>query len=205
MSDPILADLRLVLYRFPLPRPIVAPFGRLDARHNLVVVAETDGGQQGLGEIWANFPFWGCTEKVALFEQVVRPLLKGQVLDDPARLYRLMQEKLRLLALQWGAIGPVQQVIAGVDAALWDAFARTKGLPLRALLHEDGVVAEGYPVYASGLSCDDTASLVAGARARAIGAIRCASASGPSATPKPCARLARRPGTSRSWPTPTRP
>ena len=166
MSDPILADLRLVLYRFPLPRPIVAPFGRLDARHNLVVVAETDGGQQGLGEIWANFPFWGCTEKVALFEQVVRPLLKGQVLDDPARLYRLMQEKLRLLALQWGAIGPVQQVIAGVDAALWDAFARTKGLPLRALLHEDGVVAEGYPVYASGLSCDDTASLVAEARAQ---------------------------------------
>ena len=151
MTDPVLTDVRTVLLRFPLPRPIVAPFGRLDARFNLIVVAETTDGARGLGEIWANFPFWGCSEKVALFDQVVRPLLVGQTLDDPARLYALMQDKLRLLALQWGAKGPVQQVIAGVDAALWDAFARTKGVPLRNLLcgHK---TANQYPVYASWLS-----------------------------------------------------
>ena len=164
MTDPVLTDVRTVLLRFPLPRPIVAPFGRLDARFNLIVVAETTDGARGLGEIWANFPFWGCSEKVALFDQVVRPLLVGQTLDDPARLYALMQDKLRLLALQWGAKGPVQQVIAGVDAALWDAFARTKGVPLRNLLcgHK---TANQYPVYASGLSCDDTAGQIEEARA----------------------------------------
>ncbi|MBL6928699.1 MAG: mandelate racemase/muconate lactonizing enzyme family protein [Rhodospirillales bacterium] len=165
MPNPIISDLRTVLLRFPLPRPIVAPFGRLDARHNLIVIAQTDGGAQGLGEIWANFPFWGCTEKVALFEQVVRPLLVGEILDDPARLYALMQDKLRLLALQWGAKGPVQQVIAGVDAALWDAFARTKGVPLRDLLAGQPTAAY-YPVYASGLSCDDTAGQIEEARAQ---------------------------------------
>lgn len=165
MADPILSNLRAVLFRFPLPRPIIAPFGRLDARHNLVVVAETDGGHRGLGEIWANFPFWGCSEKVAMFEQVVRPLLVGETLDDPARLYRTMQSKLRLLALQWGAPGPVQQVIAGVDAALWDAFARAKGVPLRVLLR-GGAAPSRYPVYASGLSCDDTAGQVVEARAQ---------------------------------------
>lgn len=165
MPDPTITDIKTVLFRFPLPRPIVAPFGRLDARHNLIVIAETDGGSRGLGEIWANFPFWGCTEKVSLFEQVVRPLLIGQVLDDPARLYGLMQEKLRLLALQWGAKGPVQQVIAGTDAALWDAFACSKGVPLRDLL--SGQICAGkYPVYASGLSCDDTAGQIEEARAQ---------------------------------------
>ncbi len=165
MADLVISELRTVLLRFPLPRPIVAPFGRLDARHNLIVVAETKGGAQGLGEIWANFPFWGCSEKVALFDQVVRPLLVGETLDDPARLYTLMQDKLRLLALQWGAKGPVQQVIAGTDAALWDAFARNKGLPLRNLLRGKEA-ANQYPVYASGLSCDDTAGQIEEARAQ---------------------------------------
>lgn len=140
-----------------------SPFGRLEARHNLIVVAELDNGVRGLGEIWANFPFWGCTEKIALFNEVVRPLLLGETLDDPARLYRLMQDKLCLLAIQWGAKGPVQQVIAGTDGALWDAFARTNGQALGELLHGSPIVA-AYPVYASGLGGGDVATEIFRAR-----------------------------------------
>ena len=163
VSTHTLKDIRVELFRFPLAQPMQSPFGRLAARHNLLVIAELDNGVKGLGEIWANFPFWGCTEKIALFNEVVRPLLVGETLDDPARLYGLMQEKLSLLAIQWGAKGPVQQVIAGTDGALWDAFARTKGLPLGELLRGAPIQAT-YPVYASGLGGGDVASEIAKAR-----------------------------------------
>ena len=158
-----LKDIRVELFRFPLAQPMQSPFGRLAARHNLIVIAELDSGVRGLGEIWANFPFWGCTEKISLFNEVVRPLLVGEPLDDPARLYDLMQDKLSLLAIQWGAKGPVQQVIAGTDIALWDAFARTKKLALGELLRSAPSAAT-YPVYASGLGGGDVASEIAKAK-----------------------------------------
>ena len=163
MSTPIITDVRAELFRFPLAQPMQSPFGRLEARHNLIVLAELDNGVRGLGEIWANFPFWGCGEKIALFNEVVRPLLLGEALDDPARLYRLMQDKLSLLAIQWGAKGPVQQVIAGTDGALWDALARTKGQALGELLR-GSPIAGAYPVYASGLGGGDVASEIFKAR-----------------------------------------
>ncbi len=163
MSPQTIKDLRVNLYRFPLGHPMQSPFGLLAARHNLIVIAELDNGVKGLGEIWANFPFWGCTEKIALFNEVVQPLLVGETLDDPVRLYDLMQDKLRLLAIQWGAKGPVQQVIAGTDGALWDAFARAKGLPLGELLR-GAPIAATHPVYASGLGGGDVASEIAMAR-----------------------------------------
>lgn len=156
----IIKDIRVELFRFPLAQPMKSPFGLLSARHNLIVIVELDNGVQGLGEIWANFPFWGCTEKIALFNEVVRPLLVGETMDDPVRLYNLMQIKLNLLAIQWGAKGPVQQVIAGTDGALWDAFARTKGVALGELLRGAPISAT-YPVYASGLGGGDVASEIA--------------------------------------------
>lgn len=158
-ADPRIRDLRALLLRFPLETPLVGPFGRLEARHNLIIVVETDAGARGLGEIWANFPHWGCSEKVNLFEQVVRPLLMGEVIDDPRRLFALMRERLRLLALQWGAPGPVQQVIAGVDAAIWDAWAREKGVPLADALRGEAAPRR-VPVYASGIGPGVTAALI---------------------------------------------
>ena len=164
MSAHVLKDIRVELFRFPLLHPMQSPFGRLEARHNLIVIAETEDGVTGLGEIWANFPFWGCTEKVALFNEVVRPLLIGETLDDPARLYGLMQDKMRLLSIQWGAKGPVQQVIAGTDIALWDLFARLKGKPLGEVLRGAPIEAR-YPVYASGLGGGDVSEEIRTARA----------------------------------------
>ena len=164
MTTHTIKEIRSELFRFPLARPLQSPFGRLSARHNLIVIVELDNGVKGMGEIWANFPFWGCSEKVALFNEVVRPLLVGEALDDPRRLYELLQDNLRLLSIQWGALGPVQQVIAGTDIALWDAFARTAGVPLGEMLRGEPIPAS-YPVYASGLGGGDVSSEIKSARA----------------------------------------
>src|SRR5438105_348717 len=129
MSQSRIAEARLLLIRMPLERPMPGPFGTLAARHNLIVTIEA-GGIRGLGEIWANFPPWGPYERVAIFENIVKPMLEGEELDDPRRLYQALAKRLRPLGNQWGAIGPVNQVLAGVDGALWDAKARLQKLRL---------------------------------------------------------------------------
>lgn len=163
MSMPTIISVRTILVRHELSRPMAGPFGQLAARHNLIAVVETDRGSRGLGEVWANFPPWGCGERKDVVDHCLAPLLTGQALDDPRRLYRLMHERTRLLALQWGAPGPVHQAVAGVDIALWDAHARDQGVPLRRLLNpqaEDRV-----PVYASGIGPDDTVERIEASRA----------------------------------------
>jgi D-galactarolactone cycloisomerase len=122
--------LRLALIAAPLAAPIVAPFGTVSTRHNLLVRVEIDDGSWGVGEVWSNFPPWGCRDRVDILINVLRPLLIGQALDDPVRIFRTTAAKIRPLANQLGAIGPFQQALAGVDIALWDACARRCGQPL---------------------------------------------------------------------------
>jgi L-alanine-DL-glutamate epimerase-like enolase superfamily enzyme len=163
--DGRIETLRCVLLRVPLAEPITGPFGRLTARPNLIAVVETSAGVRGIGEIWANFPPWGAAERAAVVEAAIRPILVGETLDDPGRLHGRMHAGLRLLANQWGAPGPVHQAIAGVDIALWDAFARQHGRPLATILREDGRLPDRLPVYASGIRSNAPAT-IASARGR---------------------------------------
>lgn len=166
MSAATIKSVRTVLVRLPLPRPLNGPFGRLDARHNLVVIVETSGGARGIGEVWSNFPPWGCGERKDIVDHLLAGVLTGQTLDDPRRLYREMHRRARLLSLQWGAPGPAHQAIAGTDIAVWDAFAREAGKPLRQVLADPGLrPPDSVPVYASGIGPDDTVERVEAARA----------------------------------------
>ncbi len=164
MTAPKIVSVRTILVRHELPRPMAGPFGNLAARHNLIVVVETDRGSRGLGEVWANFPPWGCGERKDIVNHCLVPMLVGQELDDPRRLYRLMTERTRLLALQWGAPGPVHQAVAGVDIALWDAHARDRNVSLRRLLASTDVP-DRVPAYASGIGPDDTIERIEAGRA----------------------------------------
>ena len=80
-----ITDLRVILIKAPLAAPIIAPFGTVDVRHNLLVQLHLESGVSGIGEVWANFPPWGCPERVEILRRVVRPALIGETLDDPAQ------------------------------------------------------------------------------------------------------------------------
>ena len=129
-SAPAIRDVRVSLIEAPLARPIVVPIGTLTTRRNLVVTVELDDGGLGFGEIWANFPPWGCHDRVEIVRRIIRPALRGESVDDPVRLYDRLAAAMRPLANQWGAHGPFHQSLAGVDIALWDARARWLGTPL---------------------------------------------------------------------------
>lgn len=150
MSGPTITGLRVALIRAPLETPIVAPFGTVTTRHNIVVRIETDDGAWGFGEAWGNFPPWGCRDRIEILTNVVRPLLVGRRLNDPAALYRMAADQMQLLANQLGATGPFQQALCGADIALWDLAARRAGVPLADHLRGDAS-ARSVQVYATNL------------------------------------------------------
>lgn len=153
-----------LLLDVPLARPIELPAGVWTTRQNLLVLVETSAGHRGVGEIWVNFPAWRCHDRIALVRNVLAPLLRDEPLDDPARLHRLMASKTAPLGRRWAAPGPVSHAIAGIDIALWDAFARARKAPLRHVLN-DGTAASDIAVYASGVGPGRVGSAIENAAA----------------------------------------
>jgi len=144
-----LVSLQAYVFRCPSPVPVRTSFGIMHERPAVFVRAQSDQGEVGWGEIWCNFPACGAEHRAALLSTVIAPLLLGKSFTDPAQAYAHATQKTEVLALQTGEPGPLAQVIAGVDLALWDLCARRAKLPLFRLL--GGKVAK-VPVYASGIN-----------------------------------------------------
>jgi L-alanine-DL-glutamate epimerase-like enolase superfamily enzyme len=120
--------------------------GRVDVRHNLLVLVRLSGGnpgdRRGLGELSAmGLP--GAGRDPPSF---ARPALLGETLDDPARLHGKLARAMRGLANQMGAIGPFQQALAGADIALWACPCQGAGDGRRCgRVLDDGPVADTIP------------------------------------------------------------
>ena len=152
-----LSKLQAFVLRCPSPVPVRTSFGIMRERPAVFVRAESADGAVGWGEIWCNFPACGAEHRARLLDTVVAPLLIGQNFADPIQAYTEATRKTDILALQSGEPGPIAQVIAGVDLALWDLCARRASLPLFRLL---GGQQARLPVYASGINPDGPLAVV---------------------------------------------
>jgi D-galactarolactone cycloisomerase len=126
-------------------------------RPAVFVRAENTDGHVGWGEIWCNFPACGAEHRVRLLETIFAPLLLNKEFQDPAEAYQTATQKTEILALQTGESGPLAQVIAGIDLALWDLCAKRANLPLFRLL---GGKQSRVQVYASGINPDQPLQVV---------------------------------------------
>ena len=192
------------MLRLPLERPIVGPFGRLDARPNLLVRVVLDSGVEGIGEIWAQFPAMGMpgTHRDCPKRPGSTAGWRGSGRSAPPLCTDA--SRLRLLANQWGAPGPVHQAVAGLDIAIWDAHARSLGFrsptPCGVTNRPDRV-----PVYASGIAPPHIAQTIESARRLGHSRFKVRLSFGAAADKE----LSQPRGVLReptlSWPTPTRP
>jgi L-alanine-DL-glutamate epimerase-like enolase superfamily enzyme len=144
--------------------------GQLQARQTVLVLIDTDAGLTGIGESWVNYPSWGPAERLATITHGLRPLLIGEEVDDPVRLWRKCVGALHHLALQWGAIGPIYQAISGADLALWDLAGKIAGAPVWQLL--GAAQQASVPAYASGLGPANVEQQAADAMAAGFGAVK---------------------------------
>ncbi len=158
-----LARVEAALVRTKISTPVRTSFGIMQDRPTLVVRATDDNGVQGYGEVWCNFPVCGASHRHKLIETELAPRLAGRAFASPQSCFAAMTEMLHILRLQTGEPGPIAQIIAGIDIAIWDMVAQRAGLPLYALL---GSNRNAVPAYASGINPDRVLDTVSAARQR---------------------------------------
>ncbi len=139
-------------FRVPVQTPIKVAFGTFrDRPFVLVRVTDVDGAQ-GWGEVWANWPAVGAEHRARLVVDIGERLI-GKRYDSPQDLYKKLTASLEVLVLQTLEVGPIAQVVAGIDIAAWDLVARREGKPLHRLLSDREV--DSVPVYATGINPDE--------------------------------------------------
>lgn len=164
MGSDILAvrSVRAVAVRAPIAVPVRTSFGVMRDRPAVFVALTDDKGRTGLGEVWCNFPSVGAEHRARLANEVVGPLLLSLPPGPVGEVGDRLARALHILRLQSGEVGPLNQVIAGLEGAAWDLMARRAGLPLYAYL---GGTRSDVPAYASGIGPEDPAGTAARARA----------------------------------------
>ncbi|MDU8913169.1 mandelate racemase/muconate lactonizing enzyme family protein [Aestuariicoccus sp. MJ-SS9] len=165
-----IARIEAFAFRHPIDRPVETSFGRMTDRPAVFLRVEASDGAFGWGEVFANWPAAGAEHRVNLLERDIAPLIVGATVGAPEEVFDSLTQKTRIRALQCGEWGPFRQVIAGIDAALWDLKARAVGLPLRKLLNPDA--ADYMPAYASGIAIAAAAAEVPAARAAGFRAFK---------------------------------
>lgn len=138
-------------YRVPIAAPIKVSFGTFRDRPMVLVRIVDAGGAEGWGEIWCNWPAVGAEHRARLADDF-KDRLVGKTYGTPDAAFRQLTAELEVMALQTGEIGPIAQVIAGIDIAMWDLAARMQGKPLYRML--GGAPRDKVPVYATGINPD---------------------------------------------------
>ena len=109
-------------------------------QHATIVIAQSDDGAIGVGEAFG-LPHARATS--AYVDDVIAPAIRGEALDEPARMLEPLR---RYFAAMGHSRGAAMEALAGVDIALWDLRARREGKPLATLL---GGAPGPVPVYVS--------------------------------------------------------
>lgn len=148
------------VFRAPAVPPVQTSFGIMHDRPAVLVRMRDSDGTEGWGEIWCNFPTVGAEHRARLVLAYGRPLTVGKSWSGPGQAWADMHERLQVLMLQTGEAGPLHQMMAGIDTALWDLFARRAGKPLWQCLGGDGA-SDAVQVYASGINPTDPEVLAA--------------------------------------------
>lgn len=153
-----IARIQVFAFRSPIARPVETSFGIMQNRPATFVRIEDRDGVFGWGEIFCNWPAAAAEHRVNLLAQDIAPLVLDRPLSGPDELFRFLTARTHIVALQSGEWGPFRQVIAGLDIALWDLFARKNGQTLRHFMNHDA--ADVVPAYASGIHIKDAATLI---------------------------------------------
>lgn len=151
------------VYRAPIARPVVTSFGKMADRPAVLLKLTASDGVEGWGEIWCNFPHVGAEHRARLAHSLLPGMLLGREVPQPSLVFQSLEERFHVLALQTGEPGPIAQILAGLDIALWDMAAKRLEKPLRHLI--DPEAGNRIPVYASGIHAEEAEELVPKARA----------------------------------------
>ncbi|CAN5461176.1 mandelate racemase/muconate lactonizing enzyme family protein [soil metagenome] len=142
----------LFVFRAPADPPVQTSFGIMRDRPAVLLRVTDPDGAHGWGEIWCNFPVVGAEHRARMASTYLPTLVCGKTWTSPQECFKAVSEQLAVLAIQCGEPGPIQQMVAGFDIAVWDLIARKASLPLWKLLNHELTVAPRIALYASGIN-----------------------------------------------------
>ena len=149
MTHSTIAHIEVSAYRVPISTPVMTSFGAMTNRPAVFVRLSDTDGAFGWGEIFANWPAAGAEHRARLLMEDIADLVIGFRAGTASELFFHLMARTHIRALQCGEWGPFAQVIAGLDTAMHDLFARRAGIPLAR--HLDPDAANSVPAYASGI------------------------------------------------------
>lgn len=136
-------------YRVPITTPVMTSFGAMTNRPAVFVRLTDSEGAFGWGEIFANWPAAGAEHRARLLMEDIADLVIRFRAEQAGDLFHHLMARTHIRALQCGEWGPFAQVIAGLDTALHDLFARRASVSLARHLNPDAH--KDVPAYASGI------------------------------------------------------
>jgi L-alanine-DL-glutamate epimerase-like enolase superfamily enzyme len=146
-----IAKVEAFSFRVPIAIPIKVAFGTFRDRPAVYVrITDTDG-VEGWGEAWCNWPSVGAEHRARLAADFGDRIV-GKSYVEPGDVFRALEAELDVLVLQTAEVGPIAQALAGIDIAVYDLFARKRGVPLYRMLADAAV--DSVPVYATGINPD---------------------------------------------------
>tara|TARA_R110002020_G_scaffold192228_3_gene392326 strand:- start:40251 stop:41390 length:1140 start_codon:yes stop_codon:yes gene_type:complete len=154
----VIARIEVSTYRVPITTPVMTSFGAMANRPAVFVRLIDSDGAFGWGEIFANWPAAGAEHRARLLMEDIADLVIGFQAETASDLFHHLMTKTHIRALQCGEWGPFAQVIAGLDTALHDLFARRDGVSLARHLNREA--ATSVPAYASGIHIGAASTMV---------------------------------------------
>ena len=170
VGEVLITRIDVYVYRAPIDKPVLTSFGAMLDRPAVFVRIKDADGANGWGEIFANWPAAGAEHRANLLMKDIADLVLDEPFAAPGDLFETLTRLTHTRVIQCGEWGPFRQVIAGLDIALWDLFARKAGKPLAKFLNTNA--REHIPVYASGIPISSSDSMIAEARERKIRAFK---------------------------------
>ena len=136
-----------------------APYYRFEGSYrNVLVLVHGDNGLTGIGESDAPPEIVRAAIEMAPYNQRAEGLagiVTGETVDDPRRLWDAMYAR-----TEWhGRTGATIHAISALDIAIWDLFARSKGVPLHEAL--GGGRHQRLPAYATIYPLEDAPARIA--------------------------------------------
>jgi len=164
-----IASIEAFCIRVPVKMPIKVAFGTFRDRPMVLLRVTSTDGAEGWGEAWANWPASGAEHRARLALDLGERLL-GRHFESPEQMFQQLSHELEVLVLQTLEVGPIAQVVAGLDIACWDLVARRAGKPLHKLLSDRNV--SRVPVYVTGINPDQPEVFAAARQAEGFRAFK---------------------------------
>ncbi|WP_281858376.1 mandelate racemase/muconate lactonizing enzyme family protein [Litoreibacter halocynthiae] len=159
----VIERVEVFCYRVPVKVPVATSFGVMRDRPAVFVKLTDHDGCFGWGEIFANWPAAAAEHRAQLLVRDICVLVVGADVAQAGDLFERLTAQTHIRALQSGEWGPFRQVVAGLDIALHDMFARRHEVSLARFLNRKA--ADSVPTYASGIAINAAPELIAQARA----------------------------------------